>query len=72
MSLTIYLSYIPIVISSCTMVRTGPPVQDQLNFAWTSKFQFLLELNKNKFKNLIGTSKLKFSFRGLTLAKQGA
>ena len=72
MSLTIYLSYIPIVISSCTMVRTGPPAQDQLNFAWTSKFQFLLELNKNKFKNLIGTSKLKFSFRGLILAKQGA
>jgi hypothetical protein len=33
---------------------------------WTSKFfSFSLELYKNKLKNLIQTSKLKFSFRGL-------
>ena len=51
------------------MVRTGPPAQDQLNFVRTSKFQFFLELNENKLKNLIWTSKLKFSFRDCYLEK---
>jgi len=48
------------------MMSTGSPAQDQLNFVQTSKFfSFYLELYKNKFKNLIQTSKFKFSFRGL-------
>ena len=48
------------------MISTDPPAQDQYNFVRTSQFySFYLELNKNKFNNLIPTSKLKFSFRGL-------
>jgi hypothetical protein len=44
----------------------SPPAQDQNFFFRTSKyFSFYLELYKNKFKNLILTSKFKFSFRGL-------
>jgi len=47
-------------------MSTSPPAQDQQNFVRTSKFfSFDLELYKNKFKNLIWTSKFKFSFRGL-------
>ena len=49
---------------------TGPLSQDQKNFVWTSKFfSFYLELLVyiNKFKNLIQTSKFKFSFRGLII-----
>ena len=40
-------------------MSTSSPAEDQYIF------QFILELYKNKFKNLIRTSKLKFSFRGL-------
>ena len=50
--------------------HTGPPTQNQKNFVRTSKFfSFCLELQKykNKFKNLILTSKFKFSFRGMVL-----
>ena len=47
-------------------MTTGPLAQDQLNFVRTSTFfRFHLELYKNKFKNLIRTSKFEFSFRGL-------
>jgi hypothetical protein len=45
-----------------------PPAQDQQNFVRTSKFfSFYLVLFKNKFKNLIQTSKFIyiFSFREL-------
>ena len=42
------------------------PAQHQLNFVRTSKFfSFYLELYIDKFKNLIWTSKLKFSFHGV-------
>ena len=45
---------------------TGLLVRRQINFLRTSKlFSFYLELHENKFKNLIQTSKFKFSFRGL-------
>ena len=48
------------------MMNTGSPAQDQFNFVQTSKyFSFSLELYKDKFKNLIQTSKFKFSFQGL-------
>ena len=47
---------------------TSPRVQDQQNCVRTSKFySFYLELYKNKFKNLIRTSKFKFLFQGLQL-----
>jgi hypothetical protein len=47
-------------------ISTGFTAQDQLNFVQTSKFfSFYLGLYKNKFKNLIRTSKFKFSVRGL-------
>ena len=40
------------------MMSTGPPAQDQDNFARTkTNFSFYLEQYKNKFKNLIHTSK---------------
>ena len=49
----------------------SPPAQDQKKFVRTSKyFNFYLELYKNKFKNLILTSKFKFSFRGLGIEDQ--
>ena len=49
----------------------SPPAQDQNFFFPTSKyFSFYLELYKNKFKNLILTSKFKFSFRGLGIEDQ--
>ena len=54
--------------STCAVLRTrtGLPVPRQINFLRTSKlFSFYLELHENKFKNLIQTSKFKFSFRGL-------
>ena len=45
---------------------TGPADQDQYYFVQTSTFSsFYLEMHKNKFKNLIRISKLKFSFQGL-------
>jgi hypothetical protein len=50
--------------------HTGPPTQNQKNFVRPSQFfSFCLELQKykNKFKNLILTSKFKFSFRGMVL-----
>jgi hypothetical protein len=55
-------------IKSVFMMSTGPPAQDQQNFVRTSKFfSFYLVLYKNKFKNLIQTSKFIyiFSFREL-------
>ena len=55
-------------IKSVFMMSTGPPAQDQQNFVRTSKFfSFYLELYKYKFKNLIRTSKFKFSFRALSV-----
>ena len=42
----------------------GPETSKTL-FGPVNFFSFYLELYKNKFKNLIRTSKLKFSFRGL-------
>ena len=48
------------------MINTSPPAQHQQNFVQTCKsFSFYLDIYKNKFKNLIWTSKFKFSFRGL-------
>jgi len=44
------------------MMSTGLPAQDQYIFQL-----FYLTLSKNKFKNLIRTSKFKFSFRGLPI-----
>jgi hypothetical protein len=45
-------------------MSTGSTALDQSNFVWTSKFfSFYLELYKNKLKNLIQTSKFKYSFR---------
>ena len=55
-------------IKSVFMMSTGPSAQDQQNFVRTSKFfSFYLVLYKNKFKNLIQTSKFIyiFSFREL-------
>ena len=46
-------------------MSNGPLAQDQQNFVQTSTFfNFYLDIYiyKNKFKNLIRTSKLKFSF----------
>jgi hypothetical protein len=51
-------------ICTVLMMSTSFLAQDQYNFVWTSKFfNFYLELYKNKFKNLIQTSKFKFSFQ---------
>jgi hypothetical protein len=53
---------------SVLTISTGPLSQDQKNFVWTSKFfSFYLELYINKLRNLIQTSKFKFSFRGLII-----
>jgi hypothetical protein len=47
-------------------IRTDPLPQNEYNFIQTSKFfSFYLDIYKNKFKNLIHTSKFKFSFQGL-------
>ena len=46
-------------------MTTDPPAHDQYIFILTT---FYLELYKNKFKNLILNSKLKFSSRGLYIA----
>ena len=47
-------------------MSTDPWAQDRQNFVRTSNFfSFYLELDKNKFRNLIRTSKFKFSFWGL-------
>ena len=46
-------------------MSTGPPAQDQYIF------QFLFR-TREKFKNLIRTSKFKFSFQGLGLAETHA
>ena len=46
------------------MMNNGTPAQDQQNFVWTSQFfSFYLQLYKNEFKNLIRTSKFKFSYK---------
>jgi len=51
---------------SVLAMGAGPMDQDQYYFVQTSKFfSFYLEMHKNKFKNLIRTSKFKFSFQGL-------
>lgn len=48
------------------LISTGSPTQGQSNFVWTSQFvSFYLELYKIKFKNVIRTSKFKFSVLGL-------
>jgi hypothetical protein len=45
------------VLVTVFTMNTGPPAQDQLNFAVTSQFiSFYLELYKNKFMNLIQTN----------------
>ena len=50
-------------IQTVLAMSTGHPAHDQLNFVQTSKFfSFYLKVYKSNLKNLIRTSKFKFSF----------
>jgi hypothetical protein len=54
------------MITPVLTMSTAAPDQDQSNIVWTSKFfSFYLDIYKNELKNLIRTSKFKFSLRGL-------
>ena len=61
-----YVAWLPVVRPVLTM-SNGPPPQVQQSFVKTSTlFSLFSELYENKLKNLIPTSKLKFSFRRLS------
>jgi len=65
------LSNTDLYTTAVLTMSIGPPVQDQYNFVRISTFfSFYLKLYQNKFKNLIRTSKFKFSFRGLLVTQK--